>query len=170
MTSAGASDNGPAEPPRGDIDDTLQAFMALVPRLLAVLAHRTGMSRSEVEAMQHMAIEPLGPSELAQRIGLTPSAATLVLDRLEQRGHVTRQADPADRRRVQATPSEAAVGEVLGHLMPMLLALHEAEAHFTAGERVAIRRYLELASDAVMRVVTPQPSVAPTAASPPRTA
>jgi len=157
MTSS-ASGNGHASPPHGDIDDTLQAFMALVPRLVAELAHRTGMSRSEVEALQHMAVQPLGPSELAQRLGLTPSAATLVIDRLQERGHVTREPDPADGRRVQAMPSDAAIGEVLGHLMPMLVALNDAESEFTSDERAAIRRYLELASDAVLRVLTPDPS------------
>jgi len=156
--STRASGNGHTPSvPHGDVDDALQAFMALVPRLVAELAHRTGMSRSEVEALQHMAVQPLGPTELAQRLGLTPSAATLVLDRLEERGHVTRRPDPADRRRVQALPSDAAVGEVLGHLMPMLVALEEAEADFTASERAAIRRYLERASAAVLRVVEPTP-------------
>lgn len=139
--------------PHGDIDDALQAFMALMPRLVAELAHRTGLSRSEVEAMQHMAVQPLGPSELAARLGLTPSAATLVLDRLEERGHVQRRPDPSDGRRVQAMPSEAALGEVLGHLMPMLVALDEAEAEFTPDERRAIRRYLERASDAVRLIL-----------------
>lgn len=157
MMSTPASGSGRRQAPHGEIDDALQALMALVPRLAAVVAHRMGLSRSEAEAMQHIADQPLGPTELAHRLGLTPSAATLVLDRLEERGHVSRRPDPTDGRRVQAMLSNAAAEEVAGHLMPMLVALEESESEFTASERAAIRRYLERASDAVLRVVEPTP-------------
>jgi DNA-binding MarR family transcriptional regulator len=49
--------------------------------------------------------EHLTAGRLAQATGLSTSATTAVLDRLERRGFVRRERDPADRRKVVVVPT-----------------------------------------------------------------
>jgi DNA-binding MarR family transcriptional regulator len=53
------------------------------------------------------------PSDLADHLHIAPRSATQVVDELQERGLVTRQADPSDRRAtlIALTPS----GESTGH-------------------------------------------------------
>lgn len=59
------------------------------------------------------------PGQLARRMGVTPAVVTGLIDRLQQRGYVRREADPNDRRRFRLTLTESglAVGDALGHAL-----------------------------------------------------
>ena len=62
----------------------------------------------EANVLTHLAVAgPLTAREVADRIGLTPSAVTTVLDRLEAAGLALRRPHPTDRRRtlIAVTPS-----------------------------------------------------------------
>jgi DNA-binding MarR family transcriptional regulator len=52
-------------------------------------------------------------------MGVTPAVVTGLIDRLQQRGYVRREADPNDRRRFRLTLTESglAVGDALGHAL-----------------------------------------------------
>ncbi|MEV7934104.1 MarR family transcriptional regulator [Curtobacterium sp. NPDC089185] len=52
--------------------------------------------------------EPLSPAELARRIGMTSGATSVLVDRLEAAGHVTRHRESTDRRRVTLRTTERA--------------------------------------------------------------
>ncbi|QKS11948.1 winged helix-turn-helix transcriptional regulator [Curtobacterium sp. Csp1] len=52
--------------------------------------------------------EPLSPAELARRIGMTSGATSVLVDRLESAGHVTRHRESTDRRRVTLRTTETA--------------------------------------------------------------
>jgi DNA-binding MarR family transcriptional regulator len=56
---------------------------------------------------------PLTPRQLAEHTGLTSGTITGVIDRLESHGFVTREPDPADRRKVVVTPSVQAIQDKL---------------------------------------------------------
>lgn len=55
--------------------------------------------------------EPLSPAQLARRIGMTSGATSVLLDRLEGAGHITRHRESVDRRRVTLRPTESARAE-----------------------------------------------------------
>lgn len=62
---------------------------------------------------------PLTPGELGVRLGLTSGATTAVIDRLERRGHVRRDRDPNDRRKIHiryAEPGAAMAVQFFGGL------------------------------------------------------
>ena len=108
------------------------------------LARRIQVNGTDLAAMGHVssAVPPIGPRELSQRLGLSPAAVTEVVDRLEVAGHLVRERDTRDRRRVQLRPSAAAVERVMAELAPLTGELDALAASFSEVERAAIRRYL----------------------------
>ncbi|HEX7306678.1 MarR family winged helix-turn-helix transcriptional regulator [Lentzea sp.] len=50
---------------------------------------------------------PLSPAQLSRQIGMTTGATTILLNRLEDAGHVVRSRESADRRRVTLRPAPA---------------------------------------------------------------
>lgn len=114
----------------------------------AALGRRMRLHPTDLAAMSHLTWAPgdLGPGELAHRLGLSPAAATEVVDRLTAAGHVERHRDLADRRRIRLQPSETAVAAVRGSIDPLLAALDAAARDSTPEERAVVARFLERAT------------------------
>ncbi len=114
------------------------------------LGRRMRMNPSDLNAMGHVAgsTEPLGPTDLAGRLGMSPAATTELVDRLERAGHLVRERDLVDRRRVRLVPSVSARTAVLGRLGPLLDDLDALATDLSDDERDVVRRYLERATAA----------------------
>ena len=114
------------------------------------LARRMTMHPTDLAAMSHIAYaaQQLGPGELSSRLGITPAATTDLIDRLEAAGHLLRERNPDDRRRVRLVPTESAKAAVRSQLADLLDRLDSVSEDFTADERAAIQRYLEAAAAA----------------------
>lgn len=95
----------------------------------------------------------MGPSELAQRVGVTTAAASGIVDRLAARGHAERQPHPTDRRRTAVVCTASGREELMGHLMPMFLELARLDADLTEEERAVVGRFLTAAERAVGRLL-----------------
>ena len=66
-----------------------------------------GLSASEINVLANLADgQPRTVSELGVAAGVRPTTLTGVLDRLEQKGHITRAARPGDRRAVEISLTE----------------------------------------------------------------
>lgn len=59
---------------------------------------------------------PLSPAQLARQIGMTSGAMTVLLNRLEDAGHIHRSRESTDRRRVTLRPVQAARDRARGFL------------------------------------------------------
>lgn len=134
--------------------------LVLLRRLLDVsalanpaLARRADLSHSELTALELLTRQSVGPGDLARHLGVTSAAASGIVDRLVGRGHAERRPHEQDRRRTQVVLTDSGRAEVLGHLMPMFLALDELDRSLTAVEREVVDRYLAGAIDAVRRIV-----------------
>lgn len=112
------------------------------------LARRLHLRPLDHAALGHVMTSPapLGPAELSTRLGISTGSGTELVDRLERAGHVHRQRDSHDRRRVSLHASPAAVSTVLGELAPLLSALDGLEADFTPAEQDVVVRYLRAAA------------------------
>ena len=125
--------------------DTLQLVMELtdVSGLLPhALARRTGLSESELHSLRHLLGGPLGPNDLARTLGVTSAASSGIVDRLEARGHVSRQPHPTDKRRTVVAISASGRTEVLSQMRPMFEALVAADAKLTDQQRTVVDGYL----------------------------
>ncbi|QFG69856.1 MarR family winged helix-turn-helix transcriptional regulator [Ornithinimicrobium pratense] len=133
--------------------DALRRLLNTSGRVTPALARRTGLSHTELSVLEHVMEEPLGPSELAQRIGVTSAAASGIVDRLVARGHAERQPHPTDRRRTAVVCTSSGREELIQHLMPMFVELARLDADFTDGELAVIHRFLTAADRAVGRLL-----------------
>jgi DNA-binding MarR family transcriptional regulator len=109
------------------------------------LARRMAMNPNDLTAMSHLSFadHPIGPGELSDRLGMSPAATTELVDRLERAGHVVRQRDLADRRRVRLEPSATATAEVLDRLGSLFTALDGLLDDYSPAERTVLQRYLD---------------------------
>ena len=108
------------------------------------------MNATDLSAMNHVTASSgrLGPREISARLGITPAAMTDVVDRLEAAGHLQRQRDTTDRRRVRLVATESAATEVRAELRRLLDSLDRVTDDFSPDERDAVQRYLKAATEA----------------------
>lgn len=86
-----------------------------VASIVKAYAATTDIGNSDCEALlvfwqAYTRGETLTASDLAARLNLTRGGATYLIDRLEAKGYITREADPNDRRRTLLTLSESGCG------------------------------------------------------------
>ena len=79
----------------------LQDLTLVAEQVRVEVARYWGLTVSEVLALTHLnGHGPLGQRELAEGLSITPSAVTVMVDRLIARGFVTKSPHPTDRRRM----------------------------------------------------------------------
>jgi len=131
----------------------LRELLTTGARVNHVVARRAGISDTELVTLEHLSREQIGPAEVARRLEVSTAAATGIVDRLVSRGHVERQPHAADRRRTELVLTESGRREVVGHLLPMFVALDRLDRSFTDEERAVVERYLRGAVDAFAQVL-----------------
>ena len=87
----------------------LNRWVARATELNLRLAGVLGLPSTDANALGHIvwaaeADEPLSPAELSRRVGMTTGAVSILLDRLENAGHIGRTRESSDRRRVTLRP------------------------------------------------------------------
>ncbi|HST64779.1 MAG TPA: MarR family transcriptional regulator [Mycobacteriales bacterium] len=87
---------------------------------------------------------PATPGYLVAELGLNSASVTALVDRLERLGHVRRERDPADRRRVLLVVSDQATELGWAWFGPLIDAMLVALRSFSAEDLSAVRRFLEL--------------------------
>ena len=86
---------------RHDLGQEVQAHQAAVDAVDAAAAGYLQINRTDLRCLEILYQgEAVLPSQLAAKLGLTTGSVTVMLDRLERLGYVTRSADPSDRRKV----------------------------------------------------------------------
>jgi DNA-binding MarR family transcriptional regulator len=138
-------------------DDGRNGAMRLVHLLRAVTVHLdlrgaefarvNGLHATDVRALIHLLDAGRSgvaatPGWLGSQLGMNSAATTAVIDRLERAGHVRRERESADRRRVHLMVSAEAVAlgwSFFGALIDGMLAAMEA---FTDAELDTVARFL----------------------------
>jgi DNA-binding MarR family transcriptional regulator len=121
----------------------MRGLSTAMDRLDQVAAQRFGLNRTDQRSLDVISqADALSPAELAQAVGISTSAATTVIDRLERAGYVTRTPDAHDRRRsvLQATARTQQVADEL--FGPIVAATIAHAQRYRAGELAAIADFL----------------------------
>jgi DNA-binding MarR family transcriptional regulator len=148
-----------AEEPLTDLDLSrlLQTLTVESDRYAERFGALHGLHRTDVNALALILAaarrgDPMSPSSLARELGLSPSATTALIDRLEAGGHVERTRPAGDRRRVALEVPEASLAEGRKMFAPLAAAFSTAWTGFDAAEREVVARFLEVSTE-VMREV-----------------
>jgi len=138
----------PREPQVHEATRLLRAFLDVSASFEKSLGAELRVNKTDLEAMEHLLMSgPLGPSELARRLGISTASATIAIDRLVAVGHVTREPNPHDRRGVLVVPQDASRAQAMARLMPMIMGVDAQLDHFSPDEQDAITRYLRRVVD-----------------------
>ena len=102
------------------------------------------VNRTDFEAMEHLIQNgPMTAGQLAKAVGVSPGTATVMIDRLVEVGHVTREANPNDRRGVLVIPNPESVRTAWSHIQPLIEASEAALAEMSKSQRQAVADYLK---------------------------
>ena len=83
---------------------------------------------------------PITSGELRRRMGLSGAAITYLVDRMMASGHITRESDPADRRKVILRYSESGLATSRAFFAPLGAHTHEAMADLPDTDLAAASR------------------------------
>ena len=129
--------------PASDLSQSFYAVLGAIPGLRQAIARRLDLNLSEVDAMEHLMGEAMGPVELSRRLHMTSASATVLVDRLEEAGHVVREADPHDGRRRLVRPTPQGMQSVYAQIGPMVADLVAVEDGMPERDRDAVVAYLQ---------------------------
>jgi DNA-binding MarR family transcriptional regulator len=111
------------------------------PTDLRALIHLLDAARTGVTA---------SPGWLGARLRLNSASTTELIDRLEGAGHVRRQRDTGDRRRVQLVVDERAVALGWSYFGPLIGELVGSMRTFTPSELEVVQRFLLAMTEVVV--------------------
>lgn len=140
-----------SNPPRESLDENQPSRIAGLLRELFEandkfsenLAEKLTVNETDFRAMEFL-IEhgPCSAKVLAKALGLSPGAVTVVIDRLEKVGHVTREPNPNDRRALVIQPKKASVDRAWEALGPIIQKHGVMLAQMSPANRDVIENYL----------------------------
>lgn len=139
----------PIEDPRSlqiasdTVGQQLQQIAILTRQSASHLSAALGINPTDMATLEHLITDgPLPPTELAARLSVSTAGITQVIDRLERAGHVVRERQLEDKRRVLVCPVPASVAEVYRHIAPMLNGLSRVLGALEGQERAVVETFL----------------------------
>jgi len=127
------------------LNEAMRASSALSVLLSQAIADRVGISPTDLEALDLVIRHgPLTAGRLAELTGLTTGAITGLVDRLERRGYVRREPDPADRRRVVVRAlRERAEADLGPPYAALAAAMDDLASRYSDAELAVVRDFME---------------------------
>jgi DNA-binding MarR family transcriptional regulator len=123
--------------------DHLLLMGADVDRLTGATARFHRLNRTDLRALQLLRRGGLSAGELARALHVTSGATTRVIDGLAADGHVIREADPNDRRRVLVKLTPAAADLAGSTFEGLRLAARGVLAAYRDDQLETVARFLE---------------------------
>lgn len=134
------------------MSEQLHRFGLARDRLSAAVCETAGLTPRELQALEELEEDgPMTQRELAGRLRLSSGGMTLLADRLEHAGLVTRRPHPTDRRAVLLQLGEAATSAGGAPLERYHAAVAAAARRLSPGERQAVAAFLAAAAAAAAR-------------------
>lgn len=136
--------------------ELLREFLDVSDLFERALGGELDVNATDLDAMEHLLMSgPLGPTELARRLGISTASMTIAVDRLVALGHVSREPNPRDRRGILIVPAEASRQRAMARLVPMIMGVDAELDNFSEHEQRAITEYLERVVSVYRQHATP---------------
>ena len=136
--------------------DVLRRFNIASDRFVEIFSAAHGLHRTDMNALAYISAAertdppaPLSPGQLGAELNLSSPATSALLDRLERVGHVRRERDTADRRRVVLHTEAQGMQVAVDFFVPLGRALRAVMDDFGPDELATVQRFLEAAVAAV---------------------
>ncbi|MCI2237269.1 MarR family transcriptional regulator [Paenibacillus sp. TRM 82003] len=137
----------PRERLQAEVLDLVRDLGVQGQRVADDFAGSRGLHPTDMRALLHVMRregegDPMTTGELATALGLTSGAATGVVDRLERAGHLRRERDTADRRKVHLRFGEHGAAVAVEFFGPLGRRSDELMARYDDAELDVVRRFL----------------------------
>ncbi|QSB23660.1 MarR family winged helix-turn-helix transcriptional regulator [Curtobacterium sp. 24E2] len=130
--------------PDDDIRARVQQVGVRQQRFERHLARALDVDAAGLEAMDHLISHGQStPTELARRLEISTAAMTLVLNRLESAGHVTRERHPSDGRKLVVTAAERSSDRAYDLVLPLIEGIEDVVAGMDDSERATVQTFLD---------------------------
>jgi DNA-binding Lrp family transcriptional regulator len=107
------------------------------------------VNETDFKAMEHlMQNGPMTAGELARAVGVSPGAATTMIDRLVKVGHISREPNKNDRRGIVVVPNSRSIVAAWGFLAPVIQTSEKTIRSMSETSQKAIVEYLAAMIDA----------------------
>ncbi len=144
---------------RDPIGQRLKTISILTRQIGRKIGESLGVNVTDMAALEQLLSDgPMTPGQLSEHLKVTTAAATQIVDRLERAGHVTRQRQGGDRRKICVVPLEASIDQAFAQLAPMLDGLDRVIAGLSPAERQVIEGFLGQVADVYHAVAELPPS------------
>lgn len=132
----------------------VRALNADASRLERVFSKLHNVKVNDLDALRHIVVaevdgHPLSSSELRRRLGVSAAAVTYLVDRMIEAGHVRRESDPTDRRRVILRYSEHGMEVAQDFFRPLRAHTRVAMAELSDDDLAVAHRVLTAMSTAM---------------------
>ncbi|MDX8030161.1 MarR family transcriptional regulator [Lentzea sp. BCCO 10_0856] len=137
-----------------DLSMLVRALVMESNRFLEIFSAAHELHPTDMTALNLImtARSPMTPGSLAKALNLSASATTSVLDRLTKAGHVVRERDPDDRRRVELRVLSAATALASTFFQPLAREFAAAWDQMSDADRQVVARFLVATTEATARV------------------
>lgn len=128
----------------GDIRGRVQQVTIRQQRFERFLSRELGIDQGGLEVLDHLlSMGPATPTELAHKLEISTAAMTLVLNRLEAAGHISRERHPSDGRKLIVTPSEQIAADARACVMPLIDGVEDLIGSLSTEEAAVVGAFLE---------------------------
>jgi DNA-binding MarR family transcriptional regulator len=148
----------PDRPPRGELEELIAADMRALSaesdQIGRTFAGRHGLSANDFRALLHVMVaeaagSPLTAGQLRGRMGVSGAAITYLVERMIESGHLLRDTDPADRRKVILRYAEHGQTVARDFFTPLAEHTHRALAELPDDDLAAAHRAFTMVLDAM---------------------
>lgn len=124
-------------------------------RLATAVADQIGMPPTDLVCLNLLgSARTASPSWLAERLGMTTSAVTKMLDRLERGGYLSRADDPSDRRKIVVRPDLDRIMALSSYFEPMWERMNEVYAQFSDEQLEFVLTFSRITQEATEDYIT----------------
>lgn len=125
------------------IGESFTQILALQQRLRRRMQDALAVDAAGLNTMIYLAtVGSDSPTAIAGTLQASTAATSLVLNRLEAAGHVSRQPHPDDRRKVVVAPTPQSLTAAYECVRPIIDGIDRASAALTAAQRSTVAEFL----------------------------
>lgn len=131
-----------------DIVSDLRTYAAHAQHIGQAFASLNNLGQADLHALiaimeAERSGHPLTAGALAQELNFSTSSITALIDRLETAGHIYRDRDPVDRRKILLRYAEPGARVAMGFFTPLAARTDEVMNQFTEAELATVHRFLQ---------------------------